>query len=146
MNEEQKTAWGLSWKPQNEAFSRESPQGESVSVWMFQRFIKNYLRCLYAMDENIGRLIDSMDSNVEEGYNFIYTSERGDLPVNSDGLAANGCMNQALVFPWYLQTFEGLNTPVFKTEEIFRDFDLYSLIKNLGKSITNGPSQTIPQS
>jgi hypothetical protein len=43
-------------------------------------------------------------------------------------------------------SFKGLNAPVVKTEEIFRDFDLYSLIKNLGKSITNGPSQIIPQS
>ena len=55
MNDEQKSAWMLSWKPQNEAIARESLNEKSSSIWKFQRFLKNYLRCLLAMDKNIGR-------------------------------------------------------------------------------------------
>jgi arylsulfatase A-like enzyme len=145
MNDEQKTAWGLSWKPQNEAFSRESPQGDSVSIWMFQRFIKNYLRCLYAMDENIGRLIDSIDSKVEEGYNFIYTSERGRFTGEFGWFGSEWMYEPSARIPLVFANFKGVNAKVFKTEEIFRDFDLYSLIKNLGKPMTNEPTQIVPQ-
>ncbi|MEK9773598.1 MAG: sulfatase-like hydrolase/transferase, partial [Opitutae bacterium] len=77
MNDEQQSAWALSWKAQNEAFARESLSDQSLGIWKFQRFIKNYLRCLLAMDENIGRLVDSIKLQSEQALSFVYTSERG---------------------------------------------------------------------
>ena len=136
MNDEQKTAWGLSWKPQNEAFSREPPQGDSASIWIFQRFIKNYLRCLYAMDENIGRLINSIDPNIEGGYNFIYSSERGRLTGEFGWFGSEWMYEPSARIPLVFASSKGLSMPNIEPDNIFRDLDLYSLLKILGKPRT----------
>ena len=77
MNDEQKSAWTLSWKPQNEAFARESQEEDSLAIFKYQRFLKNYLRCLLALDENIGRLFDRTEDVSNTQSYFIYFSERG---------------------------------------------------------------------
>ena len=48
MNEEQLSTWQLSWRPKNEAFWRDTYEGEALVRWKYQRFVKNYLRCLRA--------------------------------------------------------------------------------------------------
>ena len=134
MNDEQKTAWGLSWKPQNEAFSREPPQGDSASIWIFQRFIKNYLRCLYAMDENIGRLINSIDPNIEGGYNFIYTSERGRLTGEFGWFGSEWMYEPSARIPLVFASSKGLSMPNIEPDNIFRDLDLIFSAKNFGET------------
>jgi len=97
------------------------------------------------MDENIGRLIDSIDSKVKEGYNFIYTSERGRFTGEFGWFGSEWMYEPSARIPMVFANFKGLSAPVFKTEEIFRDFDLYSLIKNLVQPMTSGPTQIMPQ-
>lgn len=53
-----------------------SPQEEKQ--WKYQRYIKDYLRCIASIDDNVGRLLDYLD---EEGLAddtiIIYTSDQG---------------------------------------------------------------------
>ena len=57
------------------------PQGltsEEEKSWKYQRYIKDYLRCVASIDDNVGRLLDYLD---EEGLTdntiVIYTSDQG---------------------------------------------------------------------
>ncbi|MHA1731558.1 MAG: sulfatase family protein [Promethearchaeota archaeon] len=49
-----------------------------LKAWKYQRFIKDYLRCVASVDDNVGRLLDFLD---EEGISgdtvFVYTSDQG---------------------------------------------------------------------
>jgi len=46
--------------------------------WYYQRFIKDYLRCIASMDDNIGRLMDYLKkSELMENTIVIYTSDQG---------------------------------------------------------------------
>lgn len=46
--------------------------------WKYQRFIKDYLRCVASMDDNIGRLIDYLEEKNEfDNTIIIYTSDQG---------------------------------------------------------------------
>ena len=51
---------------------------EELKKWKYQRYIKDYLRCIASIDDNIGRLLDYLD---EEGLTddtiVIYTSDQG---------------------------------------------------------------------
>ena len=77
MNEEQSSAWHLAWRPKNEAFVRENLKDEALLRWKYQRFAKNYLRCLKGIDENVGRIVSSL-SSVENAENLIaYTATHG---------------------------------------------------------------------
>ena len=53
-------------------------QGQALKRWKYQRYIKDYLRCVASIDDNVGRLLDFLD---EEGQSentiVIYTSDQG---------------------------------------------------------------------
>ena len=77
MTPEQWSSWTLSWRPKNEAFLREPQSKENILQWKFQRFIKNYLRCIRGVDENIKRIETTLlDTNSSDSF-FIYTSNHG---------------------------------------------------------------------
>ena len=53
-----------------------SPEGEKR--WRYQRFIKDYLRCIASVDDNVGRLLDYLDEEgLTENTIVIYTSDQG---------------------------------------------------------------------
>lgn len=60
---------------------QEVPPGlspEEERRWKYQRFIKDYLRCVASMDDNIGRLLDYLDEEgLTEDTVVIYTSDQG---------------------------------------------------------------------
>ena len=50
---------------------------EEVS-WRYQRYIKDYLRCVASIDDNVGRLLDYLDlHDLTENTVVIYTSDQG---------------------------------------------------------------------
>ena len=57
------------------------PSGLSGAVlkhWYYERYIKDYLRCVASVDENVGRLLDYLDeSGLAKNTVVIYTSDQG---------------------------------------------------------------------
>ncbi len=46
--------------------------------WKYQRYIKDYLRCVASIDDNVGRLLDYLDeAGLAENTIVIYTSDQG---------------------------------------------------------------------
>jgi arylsulfatase A-like enzyme len=53
-----------------------SPQEEKS--WKYQRYIKDYLRCVASVDDNVGRLLDYLDAEgLAENTVVVYTSDQG---------------------------------------------------------------------
>ena len=47
-------------------------------AWKYQRFIKDYLRCIYAVDRNVGRLLEYLkDNGLLDNTLIVYTSDQG---------------------------------------------------------------------
>ena len=57
MTPEQREAWIASYKPRNEKFINENLKGEDLVKWKYQRYIKDYVRCIKSIDDEVGRLI-----------------------------------------------------------------------------------------
>ena len=59
----------------------ESPsglRGQALKRWKYQRYIKDYLRCVASIDDNVGRLLDFLDEERQtENTVVIYTSDQG---------------------------------------------------------------------
>ncbi|EEF61033.1 sulfatase family protein [Pedosphaera parvula] len=52
--------------------------GEALKKWKYQRYIKDYLRCIASVDDNVGRLLKFLDdSGLAENTIVIYTSDQG---------------------------------------------------------------------
>jgi arylsulfatase A-like enzyme len=52
--------------------------GHDLKEWKYQRFIKDYVRVIASIDDNVGRLLDYLDkSGLAENTIVIYTSDNG---------------------------------------------------------------------
>ncbi|MFO1499151.1 MAG: sulfatase [Verrucomicrobiota bacterium] len=52
--------------------------GEALREWKYQQYIKDYLRCIASIDDNVGRLLDYLDSaGLAQNTVVIYTSDQG---------------------------------------------------------------------
>lgn len=52
--------------------------GEELVKWKYQKYIKDYLRCIASVDDNVGRFLDFLDSSgLRENTIVIYTSDQG---------------------------------------------------------------------
>jgi len=78
MTPEERAAWDAHYDPINEAFRRDRPTGKALAEWKFQRYMKDYLRCVAAVDENVGRVLDYLDaSGLADDTLVVYTSDQG---------------------------------------------------------------------
>jgi arylsulfatase A-like enzyme len=75
---EQKANWDAAYGPKNKAFVEAKLQAEALLKWKYQRYVKDYLRCIDSVDENVGRLLDYLDeSGLAENTIVVYSSDQG---------------------------------------------------------------------
>jgi len=78
MNPEQRAAWDAAYGPRNEKFLKDNPQGRDLVRWKYQRFIKDYLRCIASVDKNVGRMLDYLDAKgMTRNTIVVYSSDQG---------------------------------------------------------------------
>lgn len=82
MTPDQKALWDAQYDPENEAFIAQMEAGElsekDILRWKYQRYIKDYLRTITALDENVGRILDYLDEKgLAENTIVIYSSDQG---------------------------------------------------------------------
>jgi arylsulfatase A-like enzyme len=78
LNEEQLLVWNEAYGAKNEKFKRDNPVGKELVHWKYQRYIKDYLRCIASVDDNLGRVLDYLDTEgLAEDTVVIYTSDQG---------------------------------------------------------------------
>lgn len=79
MTKEQLATWDKAFEAENAAFLREDPQGKERVRWAYQRYMKNYLRCVAGVDRSVGELLDWLDARPEVKQNtvIIYSSDQG---------------------------------------------------------------------
>ena len=78
MNDAQREAWDAAFAAENEEFLASQPTGEALVRWKYQRYMKNYLRCVAGVDRNIGRVLDWLDANgLRENTIVVYSSDQG---------------------------------------------------------------------
>ena len=61
MTKEQRADWDAAYEPKNENFREAKLTGKDLVRWKYQRYIKDYLRCVASVDDNIGRMLDYLD-------------------------------------------------------------------------------------
>ncbi|MCB9331657.1 MAG: sulfatase [Lewinellaceae bacterium] len=78
MTAAQRQAWDAHYGPITEAYYRDKPEGRDLSIWKYQRYIKDYLGCIASVDDNVGRLLDYLEKTGELNNTIIvYTSDQG---------------------------------------------------------------------
>ncbi len=76
--DEQKTAWDAHYDKINNDFRKQDLSGDELLNWKYQRYMKDYLRCILSLDENVGRLLNYLDrKGLTENTIVVYTSDQG---------------------------------------------------------------------
>ncbi|MEX2286122.1 MAG: sulfatase [Planctomycetaceae bacterium] len=75
---EQLAAWNAAYEPKNRAFREANLSGRDLVRWKYQRYIKDYLRCIASVDENVGRVLDYLDeAGLADNTVVFYSSDQG---------------------------------------------------------------------
>ncbi|MEG1634813.1 MAG: sulfatase [Rikenellaceae bacterium] len=78
MNPAQKAAWDAVYDPIAESFKNAHLQGKELAEWKFQRYMRDYLKCVKSVDDNIGRLIEYLEKEgLLENTIIVYASDQG---------------------------------------------------------------------
>jgi arylsulfatase A-like enzyme len=78
LDAEQRAAWDAWYEPRNEAFRAANLSGPDLVRWRYQRYLHDYLGCVKAIDESVGRLLDSLDeSGLAENTLVLLSSDQG---------------------------------------------------------------------
>jgi arylsulfatase A-like enzyme len=78
LNDEQRAAWDAAYGPKNKAFHEAELEGKDLIRWKYQRYIKDYLRTIASVDDNLGRLTEHLEkSGLSENTIVIYASDQG---------------------------------------------------------------------
>ncbi len=78
MNDQQYAAFEEAYADENAAFKASAMEGAELLRWKYQRYIKDYLRCIASVDDNIGRLLAYLDeSGLAANTVVMYSSDQG---------------------------------------------------------------------
>lgn len=80
MNADQKKVWDAAYVPKNKTYeaAKESMTEEEIIKWKYQRYVKDYLRCVKSVDDGIGEVLDYLDeSGLAKNTIVMYSSDQG---------------------------------------------------------------------
>jgi N-acetylglucosamine-6-sulfatase len=80
MSEQQIRKWHESTYPETEKYKRlEEKNGKELQKFEYQAFIKDYLRLIHGVDDNVGRLLDWLEDHPDVNKNtlVVFTSDQG---------------------------------------------------------------------
>jgi arylsulfatase A-like enzyme len=75
---EQKKQWDAYYEPRNKEFREARPEGKDLVRWKYNRYLHDYLGCVKAVDEGVGRLLDYLDKEgLADDTIVVYSSDQG---------------------------------------------------------------------
>ncbi|MHC5023118.1 MAG: sulfatase family protein [Planctomycetota bacterium] len=78
LTDEQRAVWLAAYEPKNAAFRQADLSGQALVRWKYQRYLKDYLRCIAALDEGVGRLLDTLEkTGLAANTIVVYSSDQG---------------------------------------------------------------------
>ena len=78
MTAEERAEWDAFYDPIIEDFYKQDLKGEALVNWKFQRYMRDYMKVVKSLDDNVGRVLDYLDENgLTDNTLVVYTSDQG---------------------------------------------------------------------
>lgn len=124
MTPEQTKAWNAYYEPRNAAFKAQNLTGQDLVRWRYNRYMHDYLGCVKAVDENVGRILDFLDKEgLADNTIVMFSSDQGFY------LGEHGWFDKRWIFEESLRTpllarWPGVTKPGSSTNQIVSLLDL----------------------
>jgi len=123
MTPEQRAAWDAAFEPRNAAFREAKLEGEDLVRWKYQRYIKNYLRCIQSVDDNVGRVMDYLEAEgLAENTIVIYSSDQG-FYLGEHGWYDKRFMYEPSLRMPFIVRWPGVTEPGSRDEHLVQNLD-----------------------
>jgi len=78
MTAEQLVDWNAYYEPRNAAFLAAKPEGRDLVRWRYNRYMHDYLACVKAVDDSVGRMLQALDEAGEtDNTVVVFSSDQG---------------------------------------------------------------------
>jgi arylsulfatase A-like enzyme len=96
---------------------------DDCTRWKYQRYIKNYLRCVRAVDENIGRVLDYLEeSGLAKNTIVIYSSDQGFYLGEHGWYDKRWMFEESLAMPFLIR-WPGVVKPGVRSKALIQNID-----------------------
>ena len=123
MNTAQRKKWDAAYGRKNKKFFNNRPVGKDLIRWRYQRYMKDYLRCVKSVDDNFGRLFKYLkDNNLEENTIVVYSSDQGFYLGEHGWFDKRWMYEQSLHMP-FICRWPGVVKPGSRTDAFVQNID-----------------------
>lgn len=78
MSTEEKAGWTQAYGPVIDAYRARPPVGRDLAILKYQRYMRDYMRCVQSVDDNVGRMMEYLrKQGLDQNTIVIYTSDQG---------------------------------------------------------------------
>ena len=78
MTKAQRADWDKAYRPKNDAFHEANLKGKDLAEWKGQRYMRDYMGTVQAVDEGVGKILDYLDAEgITENTIIVYTTDQG---------------------------------------------------------------------
>lgn len=120
---EQLKKWNAAYGPKNEKFKKANLKGKELVRWKYQRYIKDYLRCIASVDDNFGRVLDYLDeSGLAKNTIVIYSSDQGFYLGDHGWFDKRWMYEESLRMPLMVR-WPGVVKPGSRTDALVQNLD-----------------------
>ncbi len=107
----------------NADFAKRKPEGKDLVRWKYQEYVKDYLRCVHAVDESVGRIDEALKkAGLSENTIVIYSSDQGFFMGEHGWFDKRWIYEESLHMPFIIR-WPGVVKPSTRFAEFIQNID-----------------------
>ena len=123
MTPEQMEAWRGYYGPKDKEFHDANLSGQDLVRWKFQRYAKNYLRCVKGVDESVARMRETLKNlGLDKNTVVIYSSDQGFYIGDHGWFDKRWMYEESLKMPLII-SWPGVTKPGSKNTDLVQNLD-----------------------
>jgi arylsulfatase A-like enzyme len=123
LNEEERKIWDAHYQPIIDEFKKAKREGADLVRWKYQRYMRDYVRCVLSVDDNVGRILDYLDAHhLTENTLIVYTSDQG-FYMGEHGWFDKRFMYEESMRTPLLMRYPAMIKPGLEVDELVQNID-----------------------
>ncbi len=123
MSPEQLAKWRSHYGPKDKAFHEAKLSGKDLVRWKFQRYAKNYLRCVKGVDESVDNLQKTLEKlGLDKNTIVIYSSDQGFYIGDHGWYDKRWMYDESLKMPFIVK-WPGMTKPGSRNTDLIQNLD-----------------------
>ena len=107
----------------NADYEKNKPEGDALTRWKYQQFVKDYLKCVRGVDDSVGRILEALDkAGLAENTIVIYSSDQGYFLGEHGWMDKRWIYEESLGMPFIIR-WPGVVKPGSRFTELIQNID-----------------------